>query len=91
MEVRINSSLLVPPSDCLGNMLRVSAEVTIKFVVEIRFRRGRKCWQIVENVVSGRRTLKKRSFGIKVKRMDKILHMEGGGGLFECSSTSMNA
>ena len=65
MEARINSSLLVPPSDCLGNMLRVSAEVTIEFVAEIRFRRGGKCWQIVENVVSGRRTLKKRSFSIE--------------------------
>jgi hypothetical protein len=67
MEARINQLFLVPRSDCIGNMLVVSAEVTIKFVMEIRFRRGGKCWQIIKNVVSRRRTLKKDFLASKVK------------------------
>jgi hypothetical protein len=39
-------------------MLGVSAEIMIEFIAKIRFRRGGKCWQIIKNVVSGRRTLK---------------------------------
>ena len=41
-------------------MLRVGAEITIKYIAKIGFRRGGKCWQIIKNVVSGRRTLKEK-------------------------------
>ena len=44
MEARIDIAFLVPPSDCVGNMLGICAEVTIEFVAKILFRRGGKCW-----------------------------------------------
>jgi len=53
MEVRINKPLLIPPSKCIGDMLRVSAEITIQLITKVRFWRGRKCWQLVEDVFAG--------------------------------------
>ena len=35
MEARIDIAFLVPPSDCVGNMLGICAEVTIEFVAKI--------------------------------------------------------
>jgi hypothetical protein len=90
MKARINEALLVPPSDWIGNMLRVSAEITIEFITKIRFRRRGKCWQIIKNVVSGRRTLKEKVWASS-KEINYMIHTEGGGGALDCSSTSINA
>jgi hypothetical protein len=54
MEARINRTILVPPSNSISNMLRVSGEITVEFITEIGFRRGGKCRQIIEDVVTGR-------------------------------------
>ena len=35
MEARIDKVFLVPPRDCVGNMLGIRAEITIEFVVKI--------------------------------------------------------
>jgi hypothetical protein len=57
MEARINRMILVPPSNSIRNMLRVSGEITLKFIMEIGFQRGGKCRQIIEDVVNERRSL----------------------------------
>ena len=36
METRINEVFPVPPSDWIGNMLGVGAEIMIEFIVKIR-------------------------------------------------------
>ena len=71
MEAKIDQLFLVSPSNCIGNMLGVSAEIIIEFVAEVSFQRGGKYWQIIKNVVSRRRTLeKKKLLGSKLKRMN---------------------
>ena len=50
MEVGIYKPFLVPPSECIGYMLRVSAEITVQFITKVRFRRGRKSWQLIKDV-----------------------------------------
>jgi hypothetical protein len=43
METRISTPFLVPPTDRVGDMLRVCAEITIELVAKITFQRGGKC------------------------------------------------
>jgi hypothetical protein len=50
METGINEPLLVPPSKSISNMLGVGTEIAIQFITEVGLWRGRKCWQIVEDV-----------------------------------------
>ena len=35
MEAWIDIAFLEPPSDCIGDMLRVIGEITIQFIVKI--------------------------------------------------------
>jgi len=39
MKTRINEPLLMPPSESISNVLQVSAEITIKFIVKVSLRR----------------------------------------------------
>ena len=40
METRINQPLLVPPSESISNVLQVSAEITIKFIMKVGLKRA---------------------------------------------------
>jgi hypothetical protein len=50
MEARINSPLLVPPSESISNMLGVSAEITVQLVMKVGLWGCRECWQLVEDI-----------------------------------------
>jgi len=54
MKTRINTPLLMPPSESIGNMLRVSAEITIEFIMQVGLRWGGECWQVIKDVLRGR-------------------------------------
>ena len=43
METRKDKLFLIPPSDRVGDMLRVSAEITIELVSKISLQGGGKC------------------------------------------------
>ena len=51
MKTRVSDPLLMPPSDGIGYMFRVSAEIMIQFISKIRLWGGGKGWQVIENVV----------------------------------------
>lgn len=51
MKARINEPPLMPPSKSISNMLWVSTKIVIELIMKVRFRRGGKRWQIVEDVV----------------------------------------
>jgi hypothetical protein len=51
MKARVHMLPLIPPGKGIGYVLRIGAKITIELITKLRFERGRKGREIVEDIL----------------------------------------